>query len=449
MLNNWKQILKLAIPSLLSFATATVIGTVNLIMVGHLGALVIAIVGVSNIIMYNGFAIFSGVGHTVNYLVAQNYGANDMRTGVKRMYYALYMITLFAIIIFLVGIFFAGNILGWTGGSKELVAAGEDYLVLRFIALSLGMISFVFHGFLRGIGDTKTSMILSVISNAVILILVYALVFGHLGLPELGLEGSGLAILIGEAIGLVLAVYVYFVRLHPLYQTRIWVLPKLKDMKELMMESSKLGVQEFSMSLSMFIFTIFVARLGTEALAANEVALNVMSFGFMPAFAFGATATILVGQEVGRGQPLKGRRAGTDTAILGSIFLLVLGTVEFFFAEQISKLYNNTDPAVFHTAAQLIMISAFLQLFDGFLNFYAGGLRGIGDTTFLLRVSLIVAWCLFVPLSYVLIFVFDLGSIGAWISLYTYLMVFGITLMVRFYRTNWQTVKIRNAAHSA
>lgn len=448
MLQNWKKILMLAIPSLLSFATATVIGTVNLIMVGHLGALIIAIVGVSNIIMYNGFAIFSGIGHTVNYLVAQNYGANDMRTGVKRMYYALYLVTFFAIVLFVVGWFFSGEILGWTGGSSELVSVGEQYLELRFIALSLGMISFVFHGFLRGIGDTKTSMVLSVISNVIILFLVYALVFGHFGLPEMGLEGSGLAILIGEFVGLLLAVYVYFFRLHPLYQTRAWVVPRLADMKELIMESTKLGVQEFSMSLSMFIFTVFVARLGTEALAANEVALNVMSFGFMPAFAFGATATILVGQEVGRGESMKGRRAGTDTAIMGSIFLLVLGTLEFIFAENIAMLYNNTDPAVYHTAAQLIMISAFLQLFDGFLNFYAGGLRGIGDTTFLLQASLITAWCLFVPLSYVMIFVLDFGSIGAWIALYSYLMVFGLTLVYRFYRTDWQHVKVKGTVHA-
>ncbi len=448
MLQNWKKILMLAIPSLLSFATATVIGTVNLIMVGHLGALIIAIVGVSNIIMYNGFAIFSGIGHTVNYLVAQNYGANDMRTGVKRMYYALYLCTFFAIVLLIMGWLFSGVILGWTGGSSELVSEGESYLQLRFVALAIGMISFVFHGFLRGIGDTKTSMVLSVISNVIILFLVYALVFGHFGLPELGLEGSGLAILIGEAIGFLLAIYVYFFRLHPLYNTRTWVMPRFKDMGEMISESTKLGVQEFSMSLSMFIFTVFVARLGTEALAANEVALNVMSFGFMPAFAFGATATILVGQEVGRGQPLRGRRAGTDTAIMGSIFLLVLGTVEFIFAENISKLYNNTDPGVFHTAAQLIMISAFLQLFDGFLNFYAGGLRGIGDTTFLLRASLVVAWCLFVPLSYLLIFVLDMGSIGAWIALYTYLMVFGLTLMYRFYRKDWSTIQVKGGVHA-
>ena len=68
MLRNWTTILLLAIPSLISFATRTITGTISLIMVGNLGFLIIAIVGASNIIMYNAFAIFSGIGHTVNYL---------------------------------------------------------------------------------------------------------------------------------------------------------------------------------------------------------------------------------------------------------------------------------------------------------------------------------------------------------------------------------------------
>jgi multidrug resistance protein, MATE family len=185
-------------------------------------------------------------------------------------------------------------------------------------------------------------------------------------------------------------------------------------------------------------------NLGTNALAANEVALSVMSLGFMPAFAFGSTATILVGQEIGRGQPSIGRRAGTNTAILGCIFLLILGIIQFFLAEPIARIYTD-DVQVYKLAGELIMISAFLQLFDGLLNFYAGGLRGIGDTSFLLKISLYLGWLLFVPLSYVLTFILDLGSIGAWISLYTYLTVFGTSLMVRFYRTNWDSIKLKSA----
>ncbi len=448
MLRNWTTILLLAIPSLISFATQTITGTISLIMVGNLGFLIIAIVGVSNIIMYNAFAIFSGIGHTVNYLVAQNFGAGDMRKGIQRTYLAMYMCIAFAILISVVGFVGADDILRWTGGSDKLVNQGSIYLEIRFYAMSFGILNFAFHGFLRGIGATKMSMVLSIISNLLMVYLTYTLTFGQWGMPKLGLTGTALSILIGEFIQLLICAYVFFVILNNKFHTRDRAAMAFQwaEMKLIAAESGKLGIQEFSLSLSMYIFTAFVARLGDHALAANEVALNVMSFGFMPAFAFGATATILVGQNVGKGTPLIGRRAGTDTAILGTIFLVLLGTVELLFAEQIAHLYSS-DPAVYKLAAYLITISAYLQIFDGLLNFYAGGLRGIGDTTFLLRVSFITSWFIFVPMAYLFIFILHWGSMGAWISLYSFLMVMGISIMVRFYRTDWTAVRLKEASH--
>src|SRR4051794_24693287 len=91
MRENWKKILFLAIPSIASFASMTVTSTIHLMIVGQLGALAIAVVGVSNIIMYNAWALFSGIGHTVNYLVAQNFGASQLKKGIERTYLALYL----------------------------------------------------------------------------------------------------------------------------------------------------------------------------------------------------------------------------------------------------------------------------------------------------------------------------------------------------------------------
>jgi MATE family multidrug resistance protein len=446
MLQNWKKILLLAIPSLVSFATATVTGTINLILVGDLGFLIIAIVGVSNIIMYNAFAIFSGIGHTVNYLVAQNYGSNDMQKGIQRTYLAFYLCLIFAVLTAVVGLLLSDDILRLTGGSADLVREGTSYLELRFFAMSFGIINFVFHGFLRGIGATRLSMVIALISNLMMIFLTYVLTFGHMGFPELGLTGAGAAVLVGEAVQLLVCVFVFYFVLHKPFNTRQLVKFNWPEMKLMLQESGKLGAQEFSLSLSMFIFTAFVARLGDTALAANEVALSVMAFGFMPAFAFGATATILVGQYVGQGKAHLGRRAGTDTAILGTIFLIILGTVETFLAEPIARLYSS-DPAVYEVAAFLILISAYLQIFDGLLNFYAGGLRGLGDTTFLLKISLAASWLLFVPLAYIFINVLEWGSVGAWLALYTFLMVMGLSIMLRFYRTDWSAVKLKEASH--
>lgn len=442
MLKDWKKILMLAIPSIASFASMTLTGTINLILVGQLGALAIAIVGVSNIIMYNAWAIFSGIGHTVNYLVAQNYGSNHMKKGVERTYIAFYLCIFACVLMLLVGYLFPDDIFRVMGSSPAMIEQGKTYLELRFYTMSFSIFIFVFHGFFRGIGDTKTPMISSVIGNLIMIFLTYGLTYGNFGFPELGLYGAGLALLTGELVTFAYCAYIYFFHLHSKFSTRTLATFNRAESKLILSESSKLGIQEFSMSMAMFVFTAFVTRLGTNALAANEVALSVMSLGFMPAFAFGSTATILVGQEIGKGSPVEGKKAGTNTAIIGSIFLFLLGILQFLFAEQIAKIYTD-DIFVYQLAAKLIMISAFLQLFDGLLNFYAGGLRGIGDTSFLLKTSLILGWFLFIPLSYILTFVYSLSSIGAWISLYTYLTVFGVTVMVRFYRTNWNAVKLK------
>lgn len=439
---HWKLILGLALPSIVSFASGTVTGTINLIMVGPMGALVIAVVGVSNIIAYNAWALCSGFGYSVNYLVAQNYGAGQMDQAVRRTHIALYAGVGAALLVVTTGWLMPALILKLMGGSSELVTTGAGYLMYRLFAIACFTVSFVFHGFLRGIGDTRTPMLMSLIANGAMIFFTYALTYGNLGFPELGLTGAGVAVLIGEALGLIGSAYVYFFRLHRRYGTRRRIAFDGSEIRFIVGESGKLGVQELAMSGAMFIFTIFVTRLGTEALAANEIALNVMALGYMPAFAFGATATILVGQEIGRGEPYLARRLGTDVAVLGSLFLLVLGVAEFAFPEMVARLYTS-DPAVYTLAGQLIMISAFLQLFEGLLNYYAGALRGLGDTSFLLRVSLALNWLVFIPLAYVLTFTAGLGSTGAWISLYVFLALFAIVLCIRFYRTDWDAARLK------
>lgn len=448
MLRNWKTILMLAIPSIASFASMTVTGMINLIMVGKLGALSIAIVGVSNIVMYNSWALFSGIGHTVNYLVAQSFGSGDLKKGIERTYIALILSFLAGIFTLFVGIFGAEMILKILGGHQEMIQEGESYLTIRFIAMVFSIMTFTLHSFFRGIGNTKTPMMTSLTGNAVMIFFTYALTYGNLGFPKLGLTGAAIALLIGEATVFLLIALAYLRELN----RRFGFIPKMKlhlsEAKLMLRESFKLGTQEFSKSMAMFVFTAFVTRLGTHALAANEIALSIMSFGFMPAAAFGSTATILVGQEIGKNQPATARKMGTETAIMGSIFLLILGSIEFFFAESIARIYTD-DPQVYQLTAKLIMISAFMQILDGFFNFFGGGLRGIGDTTFLLRTSLLLAWGFFVPLTYLMVFVFDFSSYGAWLALYTYLGVFGIVLLIRFYRKDWNTIKLTVAEKTA
>jgi MATE family multidrug resistance protein len=447
-MKNAKTILLLGIPSIAAFASMTVTGMINLIMVGKLGALAIAIVGVSNIIMYNAWAIFSGIGNTLNYLVAQNYGSTDMKKGVERTYIGLIFSLIAGVLTLLVGFFGTEAILKILGSSNEMIEAGGQYLKIRFFTMPFSILTFALHGFFRGIGNTRTPMITSLIGNAAMIFFTYTLTYGNLGFPTMGLTGAGLALFMGEALALLLTANAFYRVLKRQFGEFSKPDYHIVEVKLMLKESVKLGTQEFSKSMAMFVFTAFVTRLGTHALAANEIALSIMSFGFMPAGAFGSTATILVGQAIGRNKPFLAKRMGTETAIIGSLFLIILGTIEFFFAVPIARIYTD-DPQVYHLTAKLISISAFLQLFDGFSNFYSGGLRGIADTTFLLRTSLVLAWGFFIPLTYLMVFVLNLSSYGAWVALYMYLTVFGLTLMVRYYRWDWSQIRLKFAGKGA
>lgn len=444
MIKNSKQILNLALPSVLSFGAATLTGTISLIMVGRLGATVIAAVGATNIIMYSFWALFTGTGFVINYLVAQNYGSNTMGKGVERTYIALYLTTVVAVVLIMTGLLAPAALLRMIGGSTELIETGKQYLGIRFFAIAFTIASFILQSFLRGIGDTKTPLLLTLIGNVILIFFTYSLTYGHFGFGKFGLNGAAWALFIGEVVVFIGCLYVFMVRLHPRFHTRMRVPINWAEVRLIVIESAKLGSQEFATSTAMFIFTMFVGRIGTVALAANEVALNVMSFGFMPSFAFSSTATILVGQAVGGNNPLQARKLGTETALIGGLFLVILGAIEMIFAGNIARAYTS-NPQVYELVTRLIRISAFLQLFDGMYNFYAGGLRGIGDTSFMVKASIILNWLLFVPLAYVLMFVLKLESIGAWISLYSFLAAFGLAMLIRFYRTDWLQVQMKQA----
>lgn len=445
-MKNWKRILTLAIPSIASFASMTVTGMINLIMVGNLGALAIAIVGVSNVIMYNAWAIFSGIGFTVNYLVAQNYGSNNIKKALERTFIALGLGLTAGVITTCIGFFGVEAILKVMGSPEEMIREGKTYLQLRFFAMIFSILTFTLFSFFRGIGDTKTPMYASLLGNGVMIFFTYTLTYGNLGFPDMGLAGAGLALLMGEITAFLLITYAFVRKVKGDFGIRLKPVYDAAESKLIVGESFKLGTQEFSKSLAMLVFTAFVTRLGTNALAANEIALSVMSLGFMPAAAFGSTATILVGQEIGRNQIHQAKKWGIETAKIGSIFILLLGTIEFFLAEPIARIYTDV-PEVYVLTANLLMISAFLQIFDGFINFFAGGLRGIGDTTFLLRASIVLAWGVFVPLSYVMVFVIDLGSYGAWIALYSYITIFGIVMAIRFLFKDFSKVSIKQASN--
>jgi MATE family multidrug resistance protein len=437
-----KQILRLAIPSIATFSSMTFTGLLVLMIVGKLGAAAIAVVGITNIVGYNLWALFSGVQAAINFLVAQNVGSNNIRQGNQRMQIALLITAAQGLVLFAGSFVLPYAILYAMGSNETILSLGTPYLQVRMLALVFTMFNTVFFAYLRAVGDTRTPMTISLINSALVVTLTYVMAYGAFGLPKLGLQGAAWSMVVAEFITFLLCLLVHFRLMSVEYLTRSWVPVEWRQVRLLLLESTKLGVTELSNSMGMLVFTACITRLGTTAIAANEIALNILSFGFMPSNGFGSAATIGIGQEIGKGRGADARRFGIVTVYLGLIFMAIISVIFFLFALPIAKLYT-TEAAVYTTAISLIHLAAFIQLFTGANIIFGGGLRGVGDTNFLSRTALLFNWVLFIPCTLLLTQVLDLGQVGAWTALCMLIVLTAIANTWRYLSLDWNKVKIK------
>ena len=438
-----KEILRLAIPSIATFSSMTVTGLLILMIIGKLGATSIAVVGITNVLMYNLWALFSGNQGAINYLVAQNYGSENMKQGNQRMQIAIILAALQAFLLFCASFMIPHFILDVMGSNAAILKLGVPYVQVRMIAMMFTVFNIIFYAYMRATGDTRTPMNISLINSVLVVVLTYVLAYGKFGFPNLGLQGAGWSMVAAEGITFLLNVLVYYRFLNEKYFTRSWVRIERQQVRLLLFESSKLGITELSNSMGMLIFTACITRLGTVAIAANEIALNLLSFGFMPANGFGAASTVGIGQEIGKGRPMEAKRFGLVTVYLGLGFMLLISILLFVFSLPVAKLYTS-DSAVYLTSVSLIHLASFILLFSGAGTILAGGLRGVGDTTFLSRASLLLNWIYFIPCTVLLTQVYHLGQTGAWTAFCSLIVLQFAANAWRFKSLDWTLAKSKS-----
>ena len=126
---------------------------------------------------------------------------------------------------------------------------------------------------------------------------------------------------------------------------------------------------------------------------------------------------------------------------LGILYAALVASNFFIFPRQLILLVSK-DPEVINLGAKILMLAGIFQLSDGFGICANGTLRGAGDTRFVMVVGLSYAWFLFVPLSYLLGYTFGGGVVGAWIGATVYIIIYGITVFLRFHGGKWESIKV-------
>jgi MATE family multidrug resistance protein len=259
----------------------------------------------------------------------------------------------------------------------------------------------------------------------------WVLMYGHWGVPSLGVAGSALSTSLSRAyMAAVLALIVLWNERRTgnlLFQIS-WR-PDLARIRRLIQLGLPAAGQILFEGAVFAVVTTMAADLDEASLAAHGIAVNVISTTFMVPLGISSAAAVRVGQAYGRGDIRGAAVAGWTALLLSSLFMGAAGVVLAVVPRFIVRLYI-ANAAVIGVGALLLRIAAIFELFDGFQVVAGGALRGLGDTRTPMLAHLAGYWAVGMPVAYTLCFPLGWGASGIWVGLTAALVLIGAALVI-------------------
>lgn len=387
-----RRVIALAWPVIAQNLLETLIGVVDTLLVVRLGAAAIAGVGAALQIVFFLLAVLNAVTVGASILVAQAIGAGDVAGARRVAKQALAWGVLAALPLAALGAAAAGRLIGLLGVEADVAAVGTAYLRVSMITLPGLLLSFAAGAVLRGAGDTRTPLVVSVGANLVNAVLAYGLIYGQFGLPALGAVGSAWAAATGRALGAAVLVLILVRGRGGLsLRGRAGWRPRFGAVRRVLALGVPAAVEQALASGAFTALTVIVATLGTQQLATQRITFNALSLAFLPGFGFAIAASTLVGQSVGARRPGEAAAAARASAAWAVAWMVGVGTLYFAAAPWIIGLFSD-DPGVIALGARSLRVLAAAQPLWGLLFVWSGVLRWAGDTRFPLVANSLSMW---------------------------------------------------------
>ncbi|GEO80988.1 MATE family efflux transporter [Pararhodospirillum oryzae] len=426
-------------PLVLTNLAQVAIGTTDTLLLGWLGPQALA-AGALGINLYWGlFVIGVGLVTAIQPLLAQTLGRRRSSVRVVRRItrQGLWLALGYTGLAWLV-LWHADSLLRALGQDPELSDQAQLYIYALMPGLLPALVFQTLRGFIAALERPRAALVVTAAAIGLNAFLGWSLIFGHAGMPALGLVGAGLAsTLSNTAMALALLVFVLVERRLRRYHLmgRFWRLDS-GNLRELLRVGIPLSLSMGFEMVGLNAAAFLCGLLGAPALAAHAIALQVSALTFMVPMGFAQAATVRVGLAAGAGNLDGVRRAGWVAFVLGVGFMSAMAVVLLTQAPLVATVFlDRADPAsvaVLPLAASLLMIAGVFQIADGAQVVAGGALRGLKDT----RVPMLVVgfgyWALAVPLGATLAFAAGLGPQGVWWGLALGLILVAVLLTLRW-----------------
>lgn len=416
----------------------TLYSLVNGVWVGKLlGATALAAVTVSMPLVFVLNALVMGLTMAANILVAQYAGARDWSRLRSAVQTSIVIITGLSLVFMVVGMALAGPLLAFIKTPPEVLGAATRYLQIFLLTVPLSFGIFLTAALLRGIGDSKTPVYFQSVSLVINAVLDPILMFGWLGMPKLGLNGTAWATIVSQAIA-VAGLVVYTAKKRPL------VMPHWRELRvdgatagRLLVIGLPTAIQHSIISLSMLFLTSVVNRFGGTTVAAFGAGLRIDGVAFMPAMTMGVAVSSLAGQNIGARRYERATEVWRWGNLLSGGISLAIAVVIFAFPRLFLRAFMNSEDPHFHE--ELAVGVGYLRIMCVTYVLYAvmfvgnGVINGSGQTIITTAFTVVSLGLVRVPLVWWL--PEQMGSVtGVWWAMVLSVCI-GATLSTGYYFT--------------
>ena len=460
-----RELLRLALPMATTQLAQMAILATDTLMLGHLSKQALASAALGNTVYFFAWLLGCGPANAVSPVLAHVLGqaernqaarnqgemsppeSGDMRSAVRMGLWSVLIVTPPLLVLLLL----THPIMLGLGEAPVLAAGAGIFTSTLCWGLPFAIGFQVLRNYATTVSHPVAPMIVMLLAIAFNALGDWCLIFGHLGIPALGLFGSGMASALSNFFSFAAMLAVIFLtpalRAHRILKS--FAVPHWGHLREMFHLGVPIGM---TTAFEMMLFnaaTILMGLFGASALAAHQIALTIPSLTFMVPLGIGLAATVRVGLAAGAGDMIAARRAGFIAMGVAMAFMTMTSAILLIFPRQIASAWFSSDPANADAIALTVVflhVAAAFQIFDGLQVSAGTALRGLKDARAPMWIAGASYWLVGFPICLLLGFGLKMQGLGIWIGLAAGLTVAAVLLVWRF---AWLSKKMRDGQQQA
>jgi len=440
-----RRLLGIALPMVVSQASDTIMMFTDRLFLSRLGEAYISAAMSGGLTAFMISSFFVGtVGYT-NAVVAQLYGAGRKEGCAEATVQGL-LLALICYPLILAVSPLARHLFVLAGQSPLQVGLGYEYFQYIIFGSLFLVLRYALSGFFLGIGRTRLVMFANLAGMLANLPANYALIYGKLGFPALGLKGAAIGTVLGSALSFLVLLASYLGRPNRReFATHRAFRYRSATMRTLVRFGTPAGVEMLLGVAAFNLFVQFMHSYGTGVAAAVTIAFNWDIVAFIPMLGMSFATTALVGQFVGARDFALARKAAYLSLRVSWIYSGTMVVVFLAAARTLVRTFASGFPGdtaeISRLATVLIRLASIYTLADSAQLVFAGALRGAGDTRWVMRVSVGLHW-IFSGLAIVMIRFLRISPVGAWLAFIVFVVLMGIAMFLRFRGGRWTDIRM-------